>query len=324
MTMKERQPLKGEELKQFELKRQHEIELEKKKEREESVRRNLIEIHDEEEDSDDELQDEMSLSNPRLFLPENMKYHSQHLMFPCIESSYSFDEYGRNINIEELRKIGEKIFEENMEENIEKKEKEEKEKEKYEIPKKVVSREIDVEVNCQIEFVDFEGRSNARSIKNILQQINPRKLILIHGTKEATEELHSYCVEKKIGEQVFSPDEFQPIDVSMDTNMIKVILKEDLLNTIDYISVGLYELSYFFGNLTIENNENKNTQYFISNTSNDIDKKSILNNSHDSIYIGDIKLSNFRDILIKNGFRTEFQRIFYFFKIFFISWMFDL
>ena len=39
-----------------------------------------------------------------------------------------------------------------------------------------------LEVNCSVEFVSFEGRSDGMSKKNILSQIAPRKLILVHAS----------------------------------------------------------------------------------------------------------------------------------------------
>jgi hypothetical protein len=46
-----------------------------------------------------------------------------------------------------------------------------------EIPTKCVFKMIDLEVNCEIKYIDFEGRSDGRSVKKIIAHVNPRKLV---------------------------------------------------------------------------------------------------------------------------------------------------
>lgn len=38
-----------------------------------------------------------------------------------------------------------------------------------------------VEIKCKIKLIDFEGRSDARSIKTILAHVAPRKMVRIHS-----------------------------------------------------------------------------------------------------------------------------------------------
>ena len=42
---------------------------------------------------------------------------------------------------------------------------------------KVMSRTVTCDVCCQVAFVDIEGLSDGKSIKNILDKIEPRKLV---------------------------------------------------------------------------------------------------------------------------------------------------
>jgi hypothetical protein len=48
-----------------------------------------------------------------------------------------------------------------------------------EIPTKCIFRNIEVEINCTIKYIDFEGRSDGRSIKKIVARVNPRKMVSI-------------------------------------------------------------------------------------------------------------------------------------------------
>lgn len=49
--------------------------------------------------------------------------------------------------------------------------------EREEIPTKVVTDEKVVDINCQICFVDFEGRADSQSVKQILAHVKPRQLV---------------------------------------------------------------------------------------------------------------------------------------------------
>lgn len=48
---------------------------------------------------------------------------------------------------------------------------------KDEAPTKYIVNEKDVEIHCKLRYVDLEGLSDGKSIKTILPQIAPRKLV---------------------------------------------------------------------------------------------------------------------------------------------------
>jgi hypothetical protein len=54
-------------------------------------------------------------------------------------------------------------------------------------PTKTVTVTNSVAVKCGVMYIDFEGRSDGRSIKKILSTVLPRKLILIHASDAAKE-----------------------------------------------------------------------------------------------------------------------------------------
>ncbi|TQD82980.1 hypothetical protein C1H46_031490 [Malus baccata] len=61
-------------------------------------------------------------------------------------------------------------------------------------PSKVVSTELTVQVKCSLIYMDFEGRSDARSIKSILSHMAPLKLV------QLSEKLMSNVLFKKLGD----------------------------------------------------------------------------------------------------------------------------
>lgn len=293
LQMKKRVPLIGEELDEYEHKRLMLKEAEKKKRREEEARKKVIEVRDEE--SDDEKLDEKANDvpmNPRLFLPENIRYHSQYLMFPCIEKTYEIDEYGQKVNIDELSSRSNKNIEidEDDEENFVQDEKEEI----YEPPTKCIEETIQLDVKCQIEYIDFEGRSNQKSIRNIIETVNPKKVILIHGTKESTEDLKNYLTEKKICELVLVPQLYKPVEIPLDTNFFKIKLVEELLNQIDFVKFQGFDISFIEGK--------------IQKKEKDILLTPKQKQGHSCIFLGEIKLTNFREMLLKEGIKAEFKK----------------
>lgn len=46
-----------------------------------------------------------------------------------------------------------------------------------EVPTKCVAATVTLDINANIQYIDFEGRSDGESIKKILSQIKPRQLV---------------------------------------------------------------------------------------------------------------------------------------------------
>ncbi|GFZ15350.1 cleavage and polyadenylation specificity factor 100 [Actinidia rufa] len=61
-------------------------------------------------------------------------------------------------------------------------------------PSKVVSNELTVQVKCSLVYMDFEGRSDGRSLKSILAHVAPLKLV------QLSEKLMSNVLFKKLGD----------------------------------------------------------------------------------------------------------------------------
>ena len=56
-------------------------------------------------------------------------------------------------------------------------------------PKKTIIHQIKLAVNCAIQYIDFEGRSDGLSIQRLYSKLKPRQMILIHGDYQAKHEL---------------------------------------------------------------------------------------------------------------------------------------
>ena len=114
-------------------------------------------------------------------------------------------------------------------------------------PSKVVFRTETVQINLEITFVDFSGLHDKRSLQMLIPLIEPRKLILVEGSKEETLSLAADCRQllgvKSGGEQRDSPvDVFTPVvgrtvDASVDTNAWTVKLSEPLAKRLHWQKV---------------------------------------------------------------------------------------
>ncbi|GJN34703.1 hypothetical protein PR202_gb23389 [Eleusine coracana subsp. coracana] len=98
-------------------------------------------------------------------------------------------------------------------------------------PSKVISNEITVQVRCSLVYMDFEGRSDGRSVKSVIAHVAPLKLVLVHGSAEATEHLKMHCA-KSSDLHVYAPQIEETIDVTSDLCAYKVQLSEKLMSNI--------------------------------------------------------------------------------------------
>lgn len=131
------------------------------------------------------------------------------------------------------------------------------------IPSKYVSHDAELKLRCKVMYIDFEGRSDGRSIRNILPQVSPRKLvsraicmfkptsrqclkmeqILIHGSEEATDDLAQYCIEtESMTNEVYTPHVSECINVSAATNIYQVKLTDSLVSSLQMASVCIIVL----------------------------------------------------------------------------------
>ena len=106
-------------------------------------------------------------------------------------------------------------------------------------PSKILSEEVTIQANMRIAHVDFAGLHDQRTLSMLIPLIQPRKLILVGGSREETSWLTDECKQKlnphtSSGEEggvtdVFSPAIQQTVNASVDTNAWTVKLSEALV-----------------------------------------------------------------------------------------------
>ncbi|KAJ8554425.1 hypothetical protein K7X08_025103 [Anisodus acutangulus] len=161
-------------------------------------------------------------------------------------------------------------------------------------PSKVVSSELTVQVKCSLLYMDFEGRSDGRSIKSILAHVAPLKLVLVHGSAEATEHLKQHCL-KHVCPHVYAPQLEETIDVTSDLCAYKVQLSEKLMSQVLFKKLGDYEIAWVDAEVV------KTEKDILS-----LLPLSGLAPPHKTVLVGDIKMSDFKQFLASKGVQVEF------------------
>lgn len=100
-------------------------------------------------------------------------------------------------------------------------------------------------------YSEFEGRSDGPSIKNILKQVKPRNLVVVHGSREATDDLVDFCAsDDDISEyltSVFSPGVGERLDVTSERNIFQLKLTDSLVSSLKFSELHGYSIAWVTG-----------------------------------------------------------------------------
>ncbi|KAL6906173.1 hypothetical protein ACP4OV_003774 [Aristida adscensionis] len=160
-------------------------------------------------------------------------------------------------------------------------------------PSKVVSNEMTVQVKCSLAYMDFEGRSDGRSVKSVIAHVAPLKLVLVHGSAEATEHLKMHFA-KNADLHVYAPQIEETIDVTSDLCAYKVQLSEKLMSNIISKKLGEHEIAW------VDAKVGKADEKLI------LLPPSSTPPPHKSVLVGDLKLADFKQFLANKGWQVEF------------------
>ncbi|GAQ90662.1 Cleavage and polyadenylation specificity factor 2 [Klebsormidium nitens] len=175
-------------------------------------------------------------------------------------------------------------------------------------PSKVVTKQVELDVRCKVRYVDMEGRPDGRSMKNIIEHVAPIKTILVHGTREATENLRRFC-ESKSGASVHTPDVNQWVDVSSAVGAYRVKLTEEMMSGVTFRKMGDYEVGWVDSQVGPPETQEQTTEYGA------VEKSQLLPllplrggdaPGHKAVLVGEVKLSDFRQVLASAGVPARF------------------
>lgn len=110
-------------------------------------------------------------------------------------------------------------------------------------PTKCVSSRKIIEINAQVQFIDFEGRSDGESLLKILSQLRPRRVIVVRGTTENVNLIAKHC-SQSIGARVFTPNKGDIIDATTENHIYQVKLTEGLVAKLQFQKVKDAEVAW--------------------------------------------------------------------------------
>ena len=162
-------------------------------------------------------------------------------MFPVTDHRRKFDDYGDMIDPEEFMKGD---YQQAIDQNVPEKKLDDIESEVVEeVPVKYFEEPATLDLKCKLVYIDFEGRVDGVSIKNILQQVNPKKLVLVNGDEESYQDLKDFCLEKDSMTKDFHvPIPGKPLNVSHAKHLYSAIISDDIFSSLNFkkVHISLY------------------------------------------------------------------------------------
>ncbi|KAK8393691.1 hypothetical protein O3P69_006784 [Scylla paramamosain] len=241
-----------------------------------------------------------------------------HPMFPYHEDKVRGDDYGEFINLEDFEISG--LKEENKENiDLQIPYDDDDMMEMEEAPTKCVSQTVTVRVAAQVLFIDFEGRSDGESIRKIVEAMHPLRVILVRGSHT---DLQAFAenIRSMTKAKVFTPSLGQVVNASMESHIYQIKLSESLVSSLALQPAGReMEVAWVDGCVTFPTDT-------IEGTGEEADRQVIATENqrekdmatlavipreqappHTPVFINDIRLSGFKQVLSRAGISSEFN-----------------
>ncbi|KAF7489647.1 Cleavage and polyadenylation specificity factor subunit 2 [Sarcoptes scabiei] len=188
------------------------------------------------------------------------------------------------------------------------------------VPTKCVTSIERVSVEARIEFIDFEGRSDGESIKKLIKMIRPHRCILIRTNDlESAESFVNYCRTNdfRLKDALVSSLRFSSYKDGAELAWVEGEIEMNLSESI----LPQHEEIASTAMATIAENENENAMENVKNIEPKEDQKQSNRSSipilkqlqfskitpHQTIFVNELKLSDFKQILMKHGIQAEFS-----------------
>lgn len=191
-----------------------------------------------------------------------------------------------------------------------------------------------IEINAQVQFIDFEGRSDGESLFKILSQLRPRRVVVVRGSVENIDLVAKHC-SQNIGARVFTPHRGDIVDATTESHIYQVKLTEALINQLQFQKGKDAEVAWIDAQVAVrtktvkalsngeqaqqqsdemEVDQNDENDDVIAEVTGENAKTLTLEPiadanvpAHNSVFINELKLSDFKQVLQKNNIASEFS-----------------
>ncbi|XP_050099981.1 probable cleavage and polyadenylation specificity factor subunit 2 [Anopheles aquasalis] len=309
-------------------------------------------------DSDDELEMNVITGKHDIVVRPEGRSHTgffksskkHYAMFPFHEEKIKYDEYGEIIQPEDYRMVdlGPETNGDDNKENGIKTEDIKKEKDEdvtlLDKPTKCVQARKTIEVHAQVQFIDFEGRSDGESLLKILSQLRPRRVVVVRGSSANTAHIAEHC-QQNIGARVFTPNRGEIIDATTETHIYQVRLTEALVSQLEFQKGKDAEVAWVDAQIVIRNkridtvaekdasgtgvalsaNPVTGAPSIATDSAMDVDEVDVLEDKldkriltlepmvpeelppHNPVFINELKLIDFKQVLMRSNITSEFS-----------------
>ncbi|KAK2709202.1 hypothetical protein QYM36_013011 [Artemia franciscana] len=290
LDVRSRAPLAGKELDEY---------LQTKKQKASETMEYEESSEDEDEISGPVGHDIMVMEEPRR---QGKKPHFP--VFPFHEEKVKVDEYGEVVKHEDFLIVD--GVEEAEKDISDAQEEPEEDMEIEEIPTKCMSQSKILKLNCNILYIDFEGRSDGPSIERLVFQVKPRRLIIVRGSQEACEKLSAGCQ----AENIWMPQKGDHINATIERHIYQLLLKDSILKDLMFKKCRESEVAWVTGQVVYDTGSTDIEKSDVAEAKKNQPHLDLVDYnlipSHKTAFLNDIKLSDFKQILGKNGIPSEF------------------
>lgn len=205
-------------------------------------------------------------------------------------------------------------------------------------PTKCIQSRKLIEINAQVQYIDFEGRSDGESLLKILSQLRPRRVIVVGGLPESVDVVVRHC-EQNIGARVFAPAKGDTVDATTETHIYQVRLTEALISQLSFQKAKDSEVAWIDASVILRRKQldakmdgaggpDGKTQDKDGVEQMDVDDDAVpksgdvdgeekneltlvpLQNAadiqaHNAVLINELKLSDFKQVLLRNSISSE-------------------
>ena len=150
--------------------------------------------------------------------------------------------------------------------------------------------------------------------------MKPRQLILIHGGSAATTALIEHCKSPLANisniSNIFAPKINEVIDATRESHIYQVKLKDSLVSSLKFSTAQETDIAWVDGQLVMEERGKKFDKMETDESAEDGEKKEVvpvleqlppeLIPGHMTVFIDEVKLRDFKQVLTKAGIHAEF------------------
>ena len=202
-----------------------------------------------------------------------------------------------------------------------------------EVPTKCIQQTLTLTIKAQVHFIDFEGRSQGEDIMKLVQQVKPRRVIIVRGSTKSCEELKkvalsvtSETARDSSTNRVFLPKTGEFVDATTETYIYQVRLPDPLMSRLEFqFAKDNAYLAWVDGLLSYEQNEIMDIDEKAIKEENEEEEEDVKKPAnadliptlqplpedevvgHATSFVNELRLSEFKVVLSRHNIASEFQ-----------------